>query len=144
MSEVGDSAISSRGRLALLLVPAVAAAIGFAWFYFTGGRYQSTDDAFLQAAQVFIAANVSGRVVSIEVKENQAVRAGAVLFRIDPESFQTAVDEAGAQLDAARADIRSLHANYDQARSEVEASQARVLHAQADVARKKRLLAVGV
>jgi membrane fusion protein (multidrug efflux system) len=125
-------------------VPPIAAAIAFAWFFFTAGRYQSTEDASLQTAQVSIAANVSGQVVAIEVKENQTVRAGAVLFRINPESFQTAVEEAEAQLDAARADIRALRANYDQAQSEAEAAQARLLHAQADATRKRALLAIGI
>jgi membrane fusion protein (multidrug efflux system) len=127
-----------------MYAPAVAAAVGFAWFYFSGGRYQSTDDASLQTAQVSIAAKVSGPVVAIEVKENQSVRAGIVLFRIDPQSFQSAVAEAEAQLDAARADIRALRANYDQAQSEVQAEQARLLHAQADATRRKALLAMGV
>jgi membrane fusion protein (multidrug efflux system) len=137
-------AINSRGRLALMSVPPVLAALGFAWFYFSEGRYQSTDDAFIQTALVSIAANVSGQVVAIEANENQPVRAGTILFRINPESFQTAVNEAEAQLDAARADIRALHANYDQAQSEVEAAQARLLHAQADATRKKALLAMGI
>ncbi len=135
---------SSRRRLLLIFVPVAAVVLVFAWVYLTGDRYQSTDDAFLQAAQVSIAANVNGQVVAIDVTENQAVQVGTVLFRIDPETFQTAVDEAQAQLDSARSDVRALHANYDQAQSELDAAQARLLHAQTEAARRKALLAIGV
>src|SRR5436190_871413 len=50
------------------------------YFYFTGGRYVSTDDAYVNAARVAISTNVPGRVVELNVHDNQRVRRGAVLF----------------------------------------------------------------
>jgi len=55
-----------------------------------------TDDAYLQADLVHLAPDVSGRIVELDVRDNQAVRKGDVLFRIDPEPYQLRVDQARA------------------------------------------------
>src|SRR5262252_10585885 len=62
-----------------------------------------TDDAYLQADLVHMAADVSGRIVELDVRDNQAVHKGDVLFRIDPEPYQMRVDQA-------RAAVRGLEA----------------------------------
>ena len=63
-----------------------------------------TDDAYLQADPVHMAPDVSGRIVELDVRDNQAVRRGDVLFRIDPEPYRMRVDQA-------RAAVRGLEAN---------------------------------
>jgi multidrug efflux system membrane fusion protein len=55
-----------------------------------------TDDAYLQADLVHMAPDVSGRIVELDVRDNQAVRKGEVLFRIDPEPYRMRVDQARA------------------------------------------------
>src|ERR1700750_2233579 len=62
-----------------------------------------TDDAYLQADLVHMAPDVSGRIVELDVRDNQAVRKGDVLFRIDPEPYRMRVDQA-------RAAVRALEA----------------------------------
>ena len=62
-----------------------------------------TDDAYLQADLVHMAPDVSGRIVELDVRDNQAVRKGDVLFRIDPEPYRMRVDQA-------RAAVRGLEA----------------------------------
>src|SRR5215472_19032741 len=65
-----------------------------------------TDDAYLQAYLVHMAPDVSGRIVELDVRDNQKVRKGEVLFRIDPEPYQMRVDQA-------RAAVRGLEAKLD-------------------------------
>jgi membrane fusion protein (multidrug efflux system) len=130
-----------RRRL-LLVVPVVLVAIGLYYFLFAG-RYESTDDASLQAGQVSITASISGKVIAIAVHENQIVKAGDILFHINPDVFQAAVDEASAQLAAARTDIGTLQASYKQAEADLQAAQARLTYAEREAARKKSLLGRG-
>ena len=59
-----------------------------AYFYFEGGAYMSTDDAYIEADKVGLSTDVSGMVEAIEVRENQHITAGQILFRLDPLPFQ--------------------------------------------------------
>src|SRR5437764_1020728 len=80
----------NRLRLILLLsVPLVILAIG-AWFYLTSGRYVSTDNAYVQQDKISVSAEVTGRIVEVNVKENQRVRAADLLYRLDPAPFRIA------------------------------------------------------
>ncbi|MBV5324297.1 MAG: HlyD family secretion protein, partial [Rhodospirillaceae bacterium] len=84
------------GRLALMLsVPLLIAAIG-GYFWLTGGRYVSTDNAYVQQDMVSIGPDVTGRIVEVRVKENQRVKAGDILFVIDPEPYRIALAQADA------------------------------------------------
>ncbi len=94
-----------RLRLPLLIAAPVIAIVAALFFYLHGGRYQSTDNAYLQSGLVSVAANVSGPVVSVAVHENERVHAGQVLFTLDPAPFQAAVEEAEAGLADAKTQI---------------------------------------
>lgn len=131
-------------RKPLLIAAPVVAAILILFFYLTGGRYESTDNAYFQSGLAQVSANVSGPVVAIEVKENQRVKAGQVLFRIDPAPFQTAVDEAAAQLADARAQVGALRANFRQGEAELQSAQDNLAYAVREAARQKSLLAEGI
>src|SRR5690242_7435353 len=68
--------LRQRLRLPLMLAgPLIVAAVA-TWWYLTGGRYVSTDDAYIQAAKTMISTDIAGRVVSVEVRDNQRVTAG--------------------------------------------------------------------
>lgn len=146
--EAGEQAESwrkkARLRGVLMLAAPVAVAIGATWFYLTGGRYESTENASLQTGMVAISPSVAGKVVSIEVSENQRVRKGDVLFRINPEAFEVAVAEAEAQLATARTEVGSTQADYQEALSQVRAAEARAAYAQNEAARQRSLLAEGI
>jgi len=124
------------GPLLVLLVAA--------WFYVTGGRYESTENASLQTGMVAISASVPGTVISVEVKENQRVKKGDVLFRIKPSSFEAAVAEAEAALADARTDVGSLRADIAEAQSDVNAAQARYDYARSEATRQRSLLDEGI
>src|SRR5215813_10520273 len=113
------------------------------YWYLTGGRYVSTDDAYIQAARASISTDVPGRVVEVEVKDNQHVKTGQVLFRLDPRPFQIAVDEAKAQLGTVRFQIHALKATYHQKRADARAAEATSEYQEREFERQKRLLASG-
>ncbi|MGY0569897.1 hypothetical protein ACTGJ9_001525 [Bradyrhizobium sp. RDM12] len=97
---VATTARSLRERLRrplMLGVPFVVAVFG-AGVYLAEEPYVSTDDAFVRAAKVTINARVAGQAVEIAVRDNERVRQGQVLFRIDPEPYQIVVDQAEARL----------------------------------------------
>jgi len=104
-------------RLLLLVVLPLAALIAGLTFYLNGGRYVTTDDAYVGAQKVLITPDVSGKIENVVVREGQQVNEGDVLFEIDPVPFRLAVQQAKATLDQARTTYDNLLANikiYDQ------------------------------
>jgi membrane fusion protein (multidrug efflux system) len=143
--ETGDRRVGKpRLRNRLLLGGLVVLLVAGLFLYLRGGRYEATDDAAVMAGQGAVAANVSGPVIAIAVHENQSVKAGQILFRIDPQPYQAAVDEAAAQLADARAQVESRRATYQQGEAGVQAAQARLAYAISEAARQKELLAEGI
>ena len=132
-----------RWRWPLMLVAPIAVAIA-AYFYFTGGRYQSTDDAYTQAATVSISANVAGRVLEIFVHDNQLVKRDEPLYRIDDAPFRIAVSDAQARLASARLQIASLKSTYRQKQVEVHSARDTLAYAQLQFDRNSRLLTSGI
>jgi membrane fusion protein (multidrug efflux system) len=94
--------------------------------YFNGGRYVGTDDAYVKAAQLTVTTDVSGMVKTVEVHEGQRVAAGDVLFRIDPEPFEIALQNGKATLLQAEMTVGSLKADYKKAMQQTSAQQAMV------------------
>ena len=134
----------ARYRLPLLIAAPVILIIGALFFYLNGGRYEATDNAYIQSTKVQISANVSGRVIAVEVASNTRVRAGQILFRLDPAPFHARVAEAAAKLAAARLQIDALRANYRQGSSELKATRDRLHFAERERDRQKQLLADGI
>ena len=127
-----------RRVLLLVVLPLVAALAGLI-FYLNGGRYVTTDDAYVGAQKVLITPDVSGKIVNVAVKEGQSVSNGDTLFQIDPVPFQLAVAQASAKLNDARSSHDNLVANvklYDQT---IELVNAGIALKQRDVDRKAAL-----
>jgi membrane fusion protein (multidrug efflux system) len=133
-----------RLRLPLMLLGVAVIAAVAAYIYLTGGRFETTDDAYVQSARVDISADIAGRVLALAVRDNQAVRKGDVLFRIDDAPFRIAVEEANAQLAAARLQVESLKANYGQRRAELTSAQDTLAFQQHEFERQQRLFASGI
>ena len=116
--------------LLLVVVPAVVALVGLYW-YAMSGRYVATENAYVKADMVAISPDINGRVIAVEVAENQLVRQGDVLFRLDPEPFQIALDMAEAKMLAVRNDIEASRAEFHQIEAEIGEATERVrFHAQ--------------
>ncbi|MGH8150078.1 MAG: HlyD family secretion protein [Steroidobacteraceae bacterium] len=124
-------------------VPLLVIAGGL-YFYLSSGRYQSTDDAYVRAAQVAVSTNVSGRVSAIEVHDNQLVHRGETLFQLDPRPFHIAVDAARARLAGARLRVQALEAVYRQRIANLGSARSALAYTQREYARQERLLGSGV
>jgi len=124
-------------------VPLLMAAGGL-YVYLTGGRYQSTEDAYLRAAEVAISGNVSGRVSELDVHDNEQVRRGQILFRLDDRPFRIAVEAAQARLRSERLQVESLKADYQQRLADLRSAQSALDYAERDYRRESRLLASGI
>ncbi|HUK02699.1 MAG TPA: HlyD family secretion protein [Steroidobacteraceae bacterium] len=136
--------LKERLRLPLMIgVPAIVL-IAAGYYYLHAGRYQSTDDAYVHAAQVSISANIAGRVSEVDVTDNQRVAKGAVLFRIDDRPFRIAVEEAQARLSNARLQIQALKATYQQRLADQRAAQSVLEYQQREYERQTRLLMSGI
>ncbi len=133
-----------RLRKPLLIGVPVLIALGLCVLWLLGGRTQSTDDAYVRAAQVTVSANISGRVLEVAVHDNQKVHQGEVLFRIDDRPFRIAVEEARARVDSARLSIEALKATYRQRQADEHGAQDELAYAQREYDRQNRLLKSGI
>jgi membrane fusion protein (multidrug efflux system) len=136
--------LRQRLRLPLMLAGPIVVLLAALWWYVTSGRYVETDDAYIQAARTVISADVSGRVLTIEVHDNERVVAGQVLYRLDPKSYQVAVDDAKAQLGIARLQVDALKATYKQKVADNLGAQDTLEYSQREYDRLKKLLSSGV
>jgi membrane fusion protein (multidrug efflux system) len=129
--------LATRFGISALIVAVLAAGVTFGHHYWTVGRFvESTDDAYVQADSSTIAPKVSGYVASVLVDDNQSVRAGEVLARIDSRDLQTALDEADASVAAAKDSIVNLTAQLAVQQSVIKQADANV-----SVAKTARALA---
>jgi membrane fusion protein (multidrug efflux system) len=113
---------------AFLAVAAVASGYIY-WDY--ASHFESTDDAFIQARQFGIAPKVAGYIAAVPVTDNQHVSAGDVIARIDDRDYRIALDQATAQVAAAKANLQNIDAQITVQQAQITASQAQVEQAQA-------------
>jgi len=135
----GRSLMERLRRPLLWAVPAVVAALGAA-VYLNAEPYVSTDDAFVRAAKITVNARIAGQAVEIAVHDNERVRQGQVLFRIDPEPYQIAVDQAEALLGTARLQIDALKATYREQQAELQSARDAAAYDEREYDRKKALV----
>ena len=140
-----------RGAIGLALAVGIAVAGNYGYEYFKTGRYlESTDDAYVKADSTIIAPKVSGYSAQVLVGDNQKVRAGQVLARIDDRDFKAALDQARADVAAGEASVRNLDAQLAlqkpiiaQATADVGAAEAHLKFAQEERARYDELMKSG-
>ena len=143
--------IVKRAVLAAALLAGVAFAGDFGYRYWTVGRFiESTDDAYVKADYTTVAPKVAGYIREVLVSDNDQVKAGQVLARIDDRDFQAALSQARADVKAAEAAITNIDAQIalqqsviEQARATIDASQASLDFAVSDAARSARLITNG-
>jgi membrane fusion protein (multidrug efflux system) len=128
-------------RRALFALLPLALIAGGYW-YVSGGRVMSTDNAYVEADKVGISTDVSGIVKEIDVGNNQEVKEGQVLFRLDDLPFRLALDRAEAQVGIVGNDLNALKANYQDMLAQIKQAQYdidyydREFHRQQDLAAK--------
>jgi len=108
-------------RYGLLIIgPLILALIG-AYYYAIGGRYVTSENAYVKADKIAISTDISGRVSKVNVQENQIVKVGDVLFEIDSEPFRIMAEKAEAELGAMKAEIESMRILYGEKAAELKA-----------------------
>jgi membrane fusion protein (multidrug efflux system) len=126
-----------------VVVPLLVGFVGLYW-YAMSGRYVSTENAYVKADMVAISPDIDGRVVAVDVVENQFVRQGDVLFRLDPEPLRIALDLAEAKMLAVRNDIEASRAEFRQIEAEIAEAAERVRFYQQQAERQRELQGRGI
>jgi membrane fusion protein (multidrug efflux system) len=136
--------LRERLRLPLMIGAPLIGGVVALYFYMASVGYESTDDAYLRAAQVSISPNVSGRVIEVDVHDNQPVRQGETLIRLDERPFRIAVEDARARVANARLQIESLKATYWQHMADLRSAQSALEYRRREYERQTHLLASGI
>lgn len=125
------SAVRNHPILAIVCLGLVVLAIvaGILW-YLHARHYESSDDAFIDARPVLVSPQVTGSIVDVAVTDNQVVKRGDLLAKIDPRDYQAAVDQADAHVRQAAATLQNLDA-------QISAQQAQIDRAEKQVAKPK-------
>ena len=140
-----------RAALAFAAALGVAGGAAFGHYYITTGRYlETTDDAYVKADSTIIAPKVSGYIGEVLVTDNEPVKAGQILARIDDRDFKTALKQAQADVAASEAAVKNLNAQIElqepliqQQAAEVDATEASLKFAQQERARYDELMKSG-
>ncbi len=133
-----------RLRWPLMALAPIAVLAGAVGYYVFGGRYESTDDAYTQAASVSVSSNIAGRVVEVVVHDNEFVHRGDPLIRLDDRPYRIAVSEAAARLASATLQIESLKSTYRQRETDLRSTRETLAYEQSEYDRHKRLLSSGI
>ena len=131
-----------RKRLRMILLvglPALVLVIGLG-IYLSGGRYISTDNAYVGAQKVLITPDISGKITNVAIREGQHVNPGDELFSLDREPFALALAQVKAKLDTARSDFDKLKSNLKSLNTLAELAEKNVDLKQRDVDRKTKLV----
>lgn len=131
-------------RLGLMILGPFAVVIAGSYYYVIGGRFVSTENAYVKADKIAISTNVPGRVIEVLTSENNKVEAGQMLFRLNPEPFQIALNQATAKLDSIKAEIRELQAIYRQKQAELKVQQSDLAYFKTEYDRQVKLKKRGV
>jgi membrane fusion protein (multidrug efflux system) len=131
-----------RRTLLMISLPLLLLA-GAAIYYFANDQYVSTDNAYVHQDKVSVSAEVGGRIVEVAVSENQLVKAGDLLFRLDGEPYRIAVAQADASIASAQVHLTELDANFRATTVDIGAAQDAIRFAEAEYQRQSALMERG-
>ena len=140
-----------RAALAFAAALGVAGATAYGHYYITAGRYlETTDDAYVKADSTIIAPKISGYIAEVLATDNEPVKAGQLLARIDDRDFKAALNQAKANVAASEAAVKNLDVQIElqepliqQQAAEVDATEAALKFAQQERARYDELMKSG-
>jgi membrane fusion protein (multidrug efflux system) len=143
--------VFKRAAVVLALLATTVGGAYFGYEYFTYGRYlESTDDAYVKADSTIVAPKVSGYIAQVVVGDNERVKPGQLLAKIDDRDYRAALNQAHADVAAADATVRNLNAQIElqqpliqQQAAAVEATEAALKFAQEEQARYDGLMKTG-
>ena len=122
----------------LVIVPVAGLAVA-GYFYYTGGRYVETEIAYVKARLVNISTDIDGRVVEVNVTNNQEIKKGQLLFSIDPEPAEIELMAARAEIENVRQRIASLKSQYQRALLDIADAKERINYLGLQLKRQEKL-----
>ncbi len=126
----------------LFFVPALMLGAGI-YYWIEGMRYVSTDNAYVKRDKVSVSADIAGRIIEVAVDENQVVRPGDLLFRLDDAPFRLELEKAEAELANARLTVEQMRATYRERLADLAAAEQEVDYQQREFVRQEKLRASG-
>jgi len=127
----------------LFVIPLLAVCVGL-YLYAAGGRYVSTDNAYVKANVIIISPEVSGRVTSVLVSDNQPVEANDVLLQLDSSPLEITLNHARAQMAVIRTELESLRADYGETVVQAQQAEDKVRYLDKRYKRQRKLLKQGL
>ena len=127
----------------LIVIPLTAICVGL-YLYAAGGRYVSTNNAYVKANVIIISTEVSGRVTSMLVADNQAVEANDILLQLDSSPLEIALNRARAQMAVIRTELESLRADYGETVVQAQLAEDKVRYLDRRYKRQRKLLKQGL
>ena len=127
----------------LIVIPLLAICVGL-YLYASGGRYVSTDNAYVKANVIIISPEISGRVTSVLVVDNQAVEANDILLQLDSSPLEITLNRARAQMAVIRTELESLRADYGETVVQAQQAEDKVRHLDKRYKRQRKLLKQGL
>ena len=127
----------------LIVIPLLAICVGL-YLYAAGGRYVSTDNAYVKANVIIISPEVSGRVTSVLVSDNQPVEANDVLLQLDSSPLEITLNHARAQMAVIRTELESLRADYGETVVQAQQAEDKVRYLDKRYKRQRKLLKQGL
>ncbi|MCP5080522.1 MAG: HlyD family secretion protein [Alphaproteobacteria bacterium] len=131
-------------RLVLMVALPAICILGGLTYYYAGGRYVTTENAYVKAPITSVIAQISGRVKRIYVKENEIIAPGQKLLELEQDEFALSVEEAKANLAAVVQDIDNRRAELRQVRAEIKVSHERQRYLKSQLKREEELTAKGI
>ena len=131
------------GRLALMASVPLLLVGGATAYYIANDHYVSTDNAYVQQDKVSISAEVGGRIIDVAVHENDVVKEGDLLFRIDPEPYRIAIEQADAAIAAAQVRVSSLQTEYQNTNVGIDSAREDVAFYEKEYQRQSSLMQAG-
>ena len=129
----------------LFIIVLPLALIGVGFVYYVGqSKYASTKNAYVKANKIVVSSEISGRVISVLVDENDPVHAGQALFKLDKEPYLIALEKAEASLARVQQDLEALRGQYRQTQAELRLAKGEALYYDSELKRQKKLRAKGV
>lgn len=131
-------------RIVLLgIVPIMAIVFGLQ-YYARGGRFVDTEDAYVKTNISTVSSPIPGRIVEVLVRDNQAVTAGALLFRINPAPYEIAIERAKARMEVIRTEVASMRAEYKATLMKADETRERIQYLQRQLDRQVKLKEYGM
>ena len=134
--EINNAKKYSNKKKSVTLISALIMIVGFSWFLYEIYNFESTDDAYVETTTVDVAPKVSGEITNVYVEDNQKVKEGDIIAKIETNDYEIKLEQAKARYNRALLNQQNAKANYNAVQSEIEL-------AKKDLERYKALYADG-